>query len=148
MNLFKKLFGCILIATISACSQSENAPAAPVNPTCPTATAEISECSATITPGASPVIVTGSAQFYKRTTTKHLGQYIIGAPTPSALPIKFAEVRVLNSVGTIVQCGTTNSAGALKAVNGTSDLQIPNTAGTYSVEVLSRSNHAMDVSSL
>ena len=145
----KKLLGYIFLTiVISGCSQSGETPAAPVNPTCPVTTAEISECSATIAPGASPVVVAGTAQFYKRTTTKHLGQYIIGAPIPAPLPIKFAEVRVLNSARTVVQCGTTNSAGALKAVNGTSDLQIPNTAGTYSVEVLSRSNHSMDVSSV
>ena len=145
----KKLFGYIFLTIlISGCSQSEVAPSAPVNPSCPTTTAEISECSATINPGASPVVVAGSAQFYKRTTTKYGSQYIIGAPIPTPLPIKFAEVRVLNSTGTIVQCGTTNSVGALKAVNGTSDLQIPSTSGPYSVEVLSRSNHSMDVSSV
>ncbi len=145
----KKLFGYIFLTIlISGCSQSEDAPSAPVNPSCPTTTAEISECSATINPGASPVVVAGTAQFYKRTTTKYGGQYIIGAPIPTPLPIKFAEVRVLNSTGTIVQCGTTNSVGALKAVNGTSDLQIPSTGGPFSVEVLSRSNHSMDVSSV
>lgn len=145
----KKLLGYFFFTTlISGCSVQEETPAAPANPTCPTTTAEISECSATIAPGSSPVVVSGTAQFYKRTTTKFFGNYILGAPIPTPLPIKFAEVRVLNLAGTVVQCGKTSSTGALKAVDGTSDLQIPNTAGTYTVEVLSRSNHAMDVSSV
>lgn len=145
----KKFFGYIFLAiVISGCSQPEDSPSAPVNPSCPTTTAETSECSATIPPGASPVVVAGTAQFYKRTTTRHLGQYIIGAPIPTPLPIKFAEVRVLNAASAIVQCGTTNSVGAFKAVDGTSDLQIPSTGGPYRVEVLSRGNHAMDVSSV
>lgn len=145
MKIFAFIF---LLLIVSGCAQVEDTPVAPVNPLCPTTTAEIAECSATIPPGASPVTVTGTAQFYKRTTTLYAAEYILGAPIPSALPIKFAEVRVLNSAGTIVQCGTTNSAGALKAIDGSSALLIPNTAGTYSVEVLSRANHAMDVSAV
>lgn len=144
----KKWTICLLLAALAGCAQNGEAPSAPVNPACPVATLEISDCNASIPPGASPVVVTGTAQFYKRTTTLHLGQLVLGAPIPSPLPIKFAEVRILNSAGTVVQCGKTNAAGALKAVNGTSDLQIPNTAGNYTVEVLSRVNHAMDVTAV
>lgn len=113
---------------------------------CSTTTTEISECSATIAPGSSPVTITGTAQFFKRTIISQSGRFVLGGPISTALPIKFAEVRVVNSSGTVIQCGKTNALGALKAVNGTSNLQIPNTPGTYKVEVLSRSNHTMDVS--
>lgn len=105
--------------------------------------AEIAECNATIDSGNLPVTVTGIAQFFKRTTVSQSGKLVLGAPITTAMPIKFAEVRVLNSTGTIVQCGKTNSTGALKAVNGTSDLQIPNTIGTYSVEVLARGQQVL-----
>lgn len=142
----KKLLSVVLLLYITGCSNEGSAPSPATPSLCTTTTNEISECSATIAPGASPVTITGTAEFYKRTTTLQAGRWILGAPIPSALPIKFAEVRVLNSAGTVVQCGKTNSTGALKAVDGTSALQIPNTAGTYTVEVLSRSNHAMDVS--
>lgn len=129
------------------CSNNSGFAPSPSSPSlCTTTAAEISECSATIAPGASPVTISGTAQFFKRTTTLQTGRLILGAPIPTALPIKFAEVRVLDSAGAVVQCGKTNSTGALKAIDGISNLQISNTAGTYTVEVLSRTNHAMDVS--
>lgn len=144
----KKLLSVVLLIYFAGCSNNESFTPAPTSGvyTCSATAVEISECSATIAPGATPVNITGTAQFYKRTTTLQTGELILGAPIPTALPIKFAEVRVLNSAGTVVQCGATDASGALKAVNGTSNLQIPNTAGTYTVEILSRSNHAMDVS--
>ncbi len=141
----KQFIVCILAAVITACTQTVEVPAPAAASTCATTVAEISECSASISPGASPVTVTGTANFYKRTITQYALQLVLGAPISTPLPIKFAEVRVLNSAGTTVQCGTTDSTGALKAFNGTSALQIPNTSGTYSVEVLARSNHAIDV---
>ena len=143
-----KLLGFLFLLFITGCFSGGDSPSpVPVNPVCPTTTAEISECNATITPGTSPVTVTGTAQFFKRTTTLYNGKLILGIPIPAALPIKFAEVRVLNTTGTVVQCGTTNATGLLKAVDG-SPLLIPNTAGTYTVSVLSRGNHAMDVSAV
>jgi len=97
------------------------------------------------------VTVTGTAQFYRRglTATQSSGQItrlILGAQVATALPIRFAEVQVLNSTGQIVQCGKTNSAGALKAVDGISNLTIPSAAGSYTVKVFARSNQDMSVS--
>lgn len=113
--------------------------------TCSSVTAEINECTSTISPGSSPVIITGKAQFYKRTL--RIGTYMtLSTPIVSPMPIKYAEVRVLDSKGAIVQCGTTDSTGDLKAVDGTSSLQIPNTSGDYKIQVLARSNHTLTTS--
>ncbi len=117
----------------------------------PTVSVEIAECTSN-TVYSSPVTITGTANFYKRglNVTQSGGQVtrlILGAPIATPLPIRFAEIRVLNSAGAIVQCGKTNSAGALKALDGTSALQISNTAGTYTIEVMARSNQNMTVTS-
>jgi hypothetical protein len=104
--------------------------------------AEIDLCT-TSTAYSPSATINGTATFSKRgleVMTSPSLHFKLGSIV-SNLPIKFAEVRVLNSAGRIVQCGMTNSAGALKALNGTSDLQIPATAGTYTVEVLSRANY-------
>ncbi len=119
-------------------------------PTAPTATEELAECT-TSTTYASPVTITGTAEFSKRglTVTQSgsiVNKLILSTPIAANLPIRFAEIRVLNSAGSVVQCGKTNSVGALKALNGTSDLQISNTAGIYTIEVLARSNQDMTVS--
>lgn len=115
----------------------------------PTVADELAECT-TSTTYSSPVTITGTASFYKRGLDVTLGgggttvtTMTLGAPAATALPIKFAEVRVLNSGGTVVQCGVTNSSGALKALDGFSALSIPNTAGTYTVQVLSRANYTI-----
>lgn len=116
----------------------------------PAATEELAECT-TSTVYSSPVTITGTAEFSKRglTVTQSgniVNKLILSTPVAANLPIRFAEIRVLNSAGSVVQCGKTNSVGALKALNGTSDLQISNTAGTYTIEVLARSNQNMSVS--
>jgi hypothetical protein len=117
----------------------------------PPVISEINEC-LTNTTYSSPVTITGTAHFYKRglnvtQSGGQVSQLILGAPIATPLPIRFAEIRVLNSSGTVIQCGKTNSSGALKALDGTSLLQISNTAGTYTVEVLARSNQNMTVTS-
>ena len=110
----------------------------------PVEVAEIDLCSATTT-YTTGSIITGTATFSKRglivnqaanqVTRLTLGGLVLN------IPIKFAEVRVLNSTGAVVQCGRTNLTGSLKALDGTSDLRIPATAGTYIVEVLSRASY-------
>ena len=141
MNKF--LWLLITSAFLTACSQSSDPSPAPGPVTVP----EISEC-LTSTTYSSPVTVAGTATFYKRTLNissvgANVSSMILGAPGATALPIKFAEIKILNSAGTIVQCGVTNAAGALKAMDGISNLTIPNTPGDYSVQVLSRTNHLM-----
>jgi hypothetical protein len=110
---------------------------------------ELAEC-LTSTSYSPSVTITGTASFYKRgLTVSQAGGLVtsmtLSTPITIPLPIKFAEVRVLNSAGTLVQCGITNVSGALKALDGTSNLVIPNAAGSYSVQVLARSNHLLTV---
>lgn len=148
MNLkILPLYLILLLLYFTSCNQFSSSGGDTPNTgntnSCATTVPEISECSAAIDPGASPVALTGTAQFYKRTVTLQSGDLVLGGPIPSALPIKFSEVRVLNSAGTVVQCGKTNASGELKAIDGTSDLQIPQSAGSYTVQVLARSNHTL-----
>lgn len=105
---------------------------------------ELSECTTTTSYSPS-VVINGSASFYKRSITVG-ANLVLGPQTTSSLPIRFAEVRVLNSSGQVVQCGKTNSTGQLKALDGTSDLVISTTSGSYTVEILARSNQSMNVS--
>lgn len=95
--------------------------------------------------------LTGTAKFFKRginlvtqynsTTSKtELTNLTLGDPLQVALPIRYAEVVVLNSKNQIVQCGRTNGLGYLKAVDSISDLWLPKIADTYSIQILSRIN--------
>lgn len=98
--------------------------------------------------------VSGTATFYKRDIEIYYTSGAassdpslrLGSSIPTPLPIRFAEVRVLDGSSNLVQCGKTNALGELKALDGVSALKIPSSASTYSVEVLSRANHAVDVS--
>ncbi|MGZ6418898.1 MAG: hypothetical protein ACXWPX_10315, partial [Pseudobdellovibrio sp.] len=87
--------------------------------------------------------LTGLAQYYKRgvdivVQNSQLINMHLGDPVATPLAIRFAEVVVYDSNSQIVQCGQTNSAGELKALDATSDLLIPGQAGTYEVRVYSR----------
>lgn len=86
--------------------------------------------------------------FYKRGVNlvlqgAELKNMTLGDPLAAALPIRFAEVAVYDSGNKIVQCGATNGAGELKALDAVSNLQIPKKAGTYSVRVFSRMNRTL-----
>ena len=59
----------------------------------------------------------------------------------AAQAIRYAEVQVLNSAGNIIQCGTTDGSGAIS-------VDIPQTAGTYTLKVLSRSNNSYSKASV
>lgn len=50
--------------------------------------------------------------------------------------IRGAEVQVLNSAGSIIQCGTTGTNGAISVI-------IPRTAGSYTLRVLSRADSSL-----
>ncbi len=132
----------LLVVTVGCNTNVTQSP-----PPGPVVANEIADC-ATSTVYTSPVLVTGTATFFKRglnftNPITDNSKMTLGAPISTALPIKFAEVRILNSAGTIVQCGKTNASGSLKALDGASNLNIPNTAGNYTVQVLSRANHTM-----
>ncbi len=89
--------------------------------------------------------INGTATFYKRGINlvmqgAELKNMTLGDPLVAPLPIRYAEVAVYDSKNKLVQCGSTDSLGNLKALNGYSDLEIPATAGQYSVRVLARSH--------
>ncbi|MFZ3231779.1 MAG: hypothetical protein WA160_16355 [Pseudobdellovibrio sp.] len=145
----KKLILMPILILVSSCSKLSSGAGSATSS--PTVSSEIAECTTT-TAYSSPVIISGTATFYKRglnVSTSGGGTTVsgltLGAAISTALPIKFAEISVLNSAGSIIQCGITDSSGNLKAVDGTSNLNIPNTAGNYTVNVLSRSNHTLSV---
>lgn len=91
------------------------------------------------------VTVSGTAKFLRRGVDLGISGGVVtsittGAVISTALPIKYAEVRVLRA-GTVVQCGTTNSFGELRALDGVSNLFIPNESGSYTIEVYARANY-------
>ena len=110
---------------------------------------ELSDCTTTSV-YTSPVTVSGTAVFYRRSLTVNtvlgnVSSITLGPPVAAPLPIRGAEVRVLNGAGSVVQCGRTDAGGVLKAVDGSSPLLIPNTAGNYTVQVLAKSHMSMPV---
>ncbi|MBC7420887.1 MAG: hypothetical protein H7328_09175 [Bdellovibrio sp.] len=113
----------------------------------PSIAPEVSEC-LTSTTYMSPVIVNGSAHFFKRnliptTSGTNVTSMILGTSNTTPIPIQFAEVQVINFGGTVIQCGVTDVNGDIKALDGTSNLNISNTAGNYTIKVLARTNHTM-----
>lgn len=143
----KKIF--LLLSLISTAGCSVNLSGSSPGSTTPTVLPELAACT-TSTTYSLPVTVTGTASFYKRglaisNTGSTITKITLSSPTSVTLPIKYAEVRVLNAAGTVVQCGSTNATGALKAIDGTSSLNIPNTPGSYIIQVLSRAQHTLAV---
>jgi hypothetical protein len=79
-----------------------------------------------------PVTITGTAAYQFRLpfgATFFTGG--LGAIESTTKPIRRAEVRALNSAGTVIQCGETDA-------NGNFTLDLPKNTGTYTVEVNSR----------
>jgi hypothetical protein len=134
------ILSCLLGLT-SSCNKSSSEEL----PSGPTTVAETSTC-ITTTPYSVDATLSGSATFSKRgltvgTSGGQVARLTLAAPISTPLPIRFAEIRVLNSSGAVVQCGKTNSTGQLKALDGVSDLKLPAVDGDYIVEVLARSTH-------
>ena len=75
----------------------------------------------------SSVTVSGNAKYEYRLNGN-------GAVQTPGNPIRHAEVRVTNSVGTIIQCTETTSAGNFT-------LTLPANTGNYAVQVVSRANN-------
>jgi hypothetical protein len=108
---------------------------------------EVPECTQTYT-YATATTLSGTAVFYKRglnlvTQSGQLKNMTLGDPVVEPLPIRYAEVGVYNSTDQIVQCGVTDALGELKALDGVSDLQIPKTAGSFTVRVFSRMSRTL-----
>lgn len=148
MNLttFKFFILSFLLTVLTACGGTSLIDGN-VNSGTPESQAEISFCS-TSTSYSPGVVVSGTAKFRRRglnvlidNPSNTMTAAATGAVISTALPIKYAEIRVLNSSGAIIQCGTTNALGELRALDGTSSLLLPNDAGTFTIEVLSRANY-------
>ena len=76
-------------------------------------------------PVTDPITVTGNANFYYRQD----GNGAIAGPSS----IRFAEIRVINSAGTVVQCGKTDAAGDFS-------VQVQKNSGSHTLFVTSRSS--------
>ena len=139
----------LLVFLCVGCSNHSGGGDQTTTPATPTETPESSEC-LTNHSYTSGVMVSGTAVFYKRglnitTSGATVTQAILGAPLTTFLPIQYAEVQVTDSAGQVIQCGKTNSSGQLKALDGSSNLTISNTAGTYTIKVFSRSHKTLSV---
>ena len=156
LKKMNKFFGSLKIvcmafstAALSACSSSSSGNNSA--PASPTVSPESSEC-VTSYSYSSGVTVSGTAQFYKRglqvsSSGASVTKMILGDILNTALPIAFAEIKVSDASGNIIQCGKTNSTGQLKALDGVSNLVISNSTGSYTIAVLSRSQHSLSVPS-
>ncbi len=84
-------------------------------------------------PVTNPISITGHGDyFYRPTNISGLSSTQGLNGNPASAPIRFAEVAIYDSAGTVIQCGKTNNLGDFS-------LQIPKTSGSYSVAILSRS---------
>ena len=138
------LTATLLIILTSCSKQESNQTTAPATPQ------EISEC-LTSSSYSSSAYLTGTATFSKRTlnvsqSAGSVTRLILSQNAVSSnLPIRYAEIRVTDIGGTTVQCGRTNASGALKSLDGISNLVIPATAGDYNVYVYARSNTTLPI---
>lgn len=146
----KKPLLLIIAVYLSSCQQPSVESTPVGQPSyCATTVAEIAECTtSTNYPGG--ITVTGNARFFKRgLDLDHNGPntgLTLGAKAPTALSVKYAEIRVLDGSGAVVQCGTTNASGALKGLDTVSPLVIPSALATnYTVQVLSRTHVSLPV---
>lgn len=80
----------------------------------------------TITTYTDGITITGSAQYEYRTN----GNGAIASPKP----IRHAEIRVLNSSGSVIQCGETNSSGNFSLV-------LPNNGASATLHLTSRASN-------
>ncbi len=140
-NFHQFIFLIIAILYLASCGGiSSNV----VTTSSPTVSAEISNCSTgyTYSPGTT---VSGTARFRKRglaisTAGVNVTSLVLSTVIPTQLPIKYAEIRITDSNSNVVQCGITNSSGQIKAIDGVSILKLPNNAGQFTIQVMSRSN--------
>lgn len=138
---FKLFILFLLFSTLTACGKKFTV----INntPTTPTPAAETDFCS-TSTSYSPGVAVSGTAKFLRRGALFQVNSGVVvsattGSVIATPLPIKYAEIRVVRvSTGAVVQCGTTNNIGELRALDGTSPLFLPNDAADYKIQVNAR----------
>lgn len=119
---------------------------------------EVPECNQHYT-YSSITSITGTAKFFKRgvnlitapemensVSVIKLKNMTQGDPLVDPLPIKFAEVAVYDNENKVIQCGKTDALGNIKALDATSNLEIPAKVANFTVRVYSRMNHALGIS--
>jgi hypothetical protein len=79
-----------------------------------------------------PVVITGTAQFQAYQASAS------GLGNPTIKPIRYAEVRLLDAVGNISQCGQTSNTGVYSF-----QVENPTASSNYTVQVNSRANNEM-----
>lgn len=123
-----KLIFYLSFLSLGACGALNNNPS---NGTSFSPSAEPTFCSlASATTYSPSITIQATAQFRSRVHHATLG--LLGATAARGIP--YAEVQVVNSAGTVVQCGET-------ALNGAISVTVPKVAGTYTLKVLSRADN-------
>ncbi|NCN95529.1 MAG: hypothetical protein GW917_02280 [Bdellovibrionales bacterium] len=130
----------ISLLGVTSCSQktSTSAATSTYEAIDPGAT-EASYCAASTT-YSSPVTITGTATYQAREVYGSPGSGGLGN-AGTAKPIRYAEVTVKNSSGSIVQCTETSVTGGFS-------FALPSDGGTYSVYVNSRSSNSKLIASV
>jgi hypothetical protein len=88
---------------------------------------EAAYCTTNNSPSPATTITSTATYRFRNVSTFGLGN-------PSTANIRYAEVIITNSAGTVVNCGETSSTGTIS-------INIPRTAGTYTLKVNSRADN-------
>lgn len=91
---------------------------------------ETGYCS-TIVSVTNPTTISGTATYQARTVTA------FGLTGTHTSNIRYAEIRVLNQAGSVVQCGETDSSGAFSI-----QIEQPSTSQSYTLQINSRAENA------
>lgn len=125
----------IAISTVS-CGLAESSHIESINgrvsPTF-TGVSETAYCGTTISPGGSPVTITGDATYQERASFDAGVSKGLGSPS-AGISIRHAEVLVVNASGTRVQCTETDASGNFS-------FQIPASTSSYTIYINSRANN-------
>jgi hypothetical protein len=128
----------LLLPLLAGCGASPTSSKSDGNTSIPTTNAsEVAYCSTTTSyTSVANVTITGRATFQRRELfgTSGFGNGGLGAAS-AARPIRFAEVRVTNAAGGLIQCATTNEGGTYQFV-------VPQASSQHTVAVTSRSNNS------
>lgn len=129
-NAFIKslLLSVIAVLSLSACGNKSSDPE-------PASTASIGSekayCSSVSLPSTATTI-SATATYQYRVVTPTGGSAGLGSPSTAS--IRYAEVEILDANGSTVQCGETDASGGIS-------INIPRTAGTYTLKVYSRADN-------
>ncbi len=119
-----------MLTTVLGCKNpnTEEPPPDSTDPLYGAIGSEKTYCSTVVSP-TTATTVTATAQYKYRVATS------LGLGAASTANIRRAEVEILDSNGSTVQCGETDDSGAIS-------MNIPRTAGTYTLKVYSRADNS------